>query len=124
MPAEMPREMRGPDAPREMRRSSGFIPADWKLQPEDPNFAGRRYMAPDGSAWVHRWTAQGLAAAVGELSLQGAVSEIEVELRKRDLKVAGVICVGARHGNHWRHLGGGRAAPYECGVSIRLEKAH
>ena len=54
MPREMrspdTREMRGLDMPRAERRDSGFIPADWKLQPEDPNFSGRRYMAPDGSA--------------------------------------------------------------------------
>ena len=54
---DMPREMRGLDMPREMRRSSGFIPADWKLQPEDPNFSGRRYMAPDGSAWLALYSA-------------------------------------------------------------------
>jgi hypothetical protein len=47
------------------------------------------------------------------------VSEIEVELRKRDLKVAEVICVAARHGNQWKHLGGGRAAPYECTIGDR-----
>ena len=54
---DMPREMRGFDMPREMRRSSGFIPADWKLQPEDPSFSGRRYMAPDGSAWLALYSA-------------------------------------------------------------------
>jgi hypothetical protein len=47
------------------------------------------------------------------------VSEIEVELRKRDLKAADVICVAARHGNQWKHLGGGRAAPYECTIGDR-----
>ena len=52
-----PREMRGLDMPREMRRSSSFIPADWKLQPDDPNFSGRRYMAPDGSAWLALYSA-------------------------------------------------------------------
>ena len=39
---DMPRRCAGLDMPREMRRSSSFIPADWKLQPEDPNFSGRR----------------------------------------------------------------------------------
>ena len=64
---EMPREMRGPDMPRGERRDSGFIPADWKLQAEDPNFSGRRYMAPDGSAWLGR---PGLAASsLAELPL-------------------------------------------------------
>ncbi len=60
--------------------------------------------------------AEVLAAVKGEPKL---VSEIEVELRKRDLKVVDVICVAARHGNQWRHLGGGRAAPYECTIGDR-----
>ncbi len=52
------------------------------------------------------------------------VAEIEAELTTAGLKVADVICIGARHGNHWKHLGGGRAAPYECGIGkreIRIE---
>ena len=47
------------------------------------------------------------------------VSQIEVELRKRDLKVPGIVCIAARHGNQWRQLGGGRAAPYECRIGDR-----
>ncbi len=46
-------------------------------------------------------------------------SEIEVELRKRDLEVPEIVCVAARHGNQWKHLGGGRAAPYECRIGDR-----
>jgi hypothetical protein len=61
MPMEMPREMRGLDGPRDLRRNMGrgdsFIPAGWTLQPEDPNFSGRRYMAPDGSAWLALYSA-------------------------------------------------------------------
>ena len=52
------------------------------------------------------------------------VSQIEVELRKRDLKVPSIACIAARHGNQWRLLGGGRAAPYECRIgdrSVRIE---
>ena len=76
------------------------------------------------------WTAP--ARAPGSLGLDevlGAVSaapelvrQIEVELRKRDLKIGDVICVAARHGNHWKHLGGGRAAPYECSIGDRVLK--
>jgi hypothetical protein len=47
------------------------------------------------------------------------VSQIEVELRKRDLKVPGIVCIAARHGNQWRLLAGGRAAPYECRIGDR-----
>ena len=42
---------------RDMRRGDAFIPAGWTLQPEDPNFSGRRYMAPDGSAWLALYSA-------------------------------------------------------------------
>ena len=47
------------------------------------------------------------------------VSEIEVELRKRDLKAADVTCIGVRHGNQWNFLSGGRAAPYDCTIGGR-----
>ena len=29
-----------------------FVPRDWQLMPPDPNWQGRRYMAPDGNAWL------------------------------------------------------------------------
>lgn len=29
-----------------------LIPPDWQLVPPDPNWQGRRYMAPDGNAWL------------------------------------------------------------------------
>ena len=47
------------------------------------------------------------------------VSQIEVELRKRDLKVPEIVCIAARHGNQWRLLDGGRAAPYACTIGDR-----
>ena len=47
------------------------------------------------------------------------VSQIEVELRKRDLKVPEIVCIANRHGNQWRLLDGGRAAPYECSIGDR-----
>lgn len=47
------------------------------------------------------------------------VAEIKAELDKNSLKVADVICTAARHGNHWKYLGGGRAAPYECDIGKR-----
>src|ERR1044072_6669568 len=55
MPMEMPRDLSRREMRRHMRemgRSDTFIPAGWTLQPEDPNFAGRRHMAPDASAWL------------------------------------------------------------------------
>jgi hypothetical protein len=44
------------------------------------------------------------------------IGQIEVEVRRRDLKIAGMVCMAASHGNEWRLLGGGRAAPYECRI--------
>jgi hypothetical protein len=29
-----------------------FPPADWQLQPPDPNWKGRRYVSPTGDAWL------------------------------------------------------------------------
>jgi hypothetical protein len=58
-------------------------------------------------------------------AVQGApqlVSEIDVALRKSDLKVGDVVCIAARHGNQWKFLGGGRAAPYECRIADRMLK--
>lgn len=47
------------------------------------------------------------------------VAEIRIELDKNNLKPGDVVCGGARHGNHWKYLGGGRAAPYECEIGKR-----
>lgn len=47
------------------------------------------------------------------------VAEIKAELDKNNLKATDVICDGARFGNHWKFLGGGRTAPYECEIGKR-----
>lgn len=47
------------------------------------------------------------------------VQEIMAELVKNRLKPADVSCLGARHGNQWKYLGGGRAAPYSCDIGQR-----
>lgn len=47
------------------------------------------------------------------------VAEIQAELSRNSLKPSDVICSGARHGNQWTYLGGGRAAPYECEIGKR-----
>ena len=111
-----PREMRGLDMPREMRRSSSFIPADWKLQPDDPNFSGRRYMAPDGSAWLALYSApadkvnvavhlKNVAFADGEeiTYLRGARDGLAVSGLKGDrvyYRKAALSCGGTL----WRHI--------------------
>jgi hypothetical protein len=50
------------------------------------------------------------------------VAEIQAELNKDNLKAENLTCLGARHGNHWTYLGGGRAAPYECEIGPRTLK--
>jgi hypothetical protein len=47
------------------------------------------------------------------------VAEIQAELDKNNLKAPAITCIAARHGNQWKYLGGGRAAPYECEVGQR-----
>ena len=47
------------------------------------------------------------------------VTEIEAELRKRDMKVGQFICIAEPHGNHWRHLAGRGTSPYECEIGKR-----
>jgi hypothetical protein len=52
------------------------------------------------------------------------VAEIRAGLDSNHLKPGHVTCIGARHGNHWKYLGGGRAAPYQCEIgrrSLRIE---
>ena len=47
------------------------------------------------------------------------VVEIQAELAKDNLKPQDVTCMGARHGNQWTYLGGGRTAPYQCAIGKR-----
>ncbi|HLX15619.1 MAG TPA: hypothetical protein VKS24_10480 [Bradyrhizobium sp.] len=47
------------------------------------------------------------------------VAEIQAELDRNGLKASAVTCIAARHGNHWKYLGGGRAAPYHCKIGKR-----
>ena len=47
------------------------------------------------------------------------VAEIQAELGHNNLKADNLTCIGARHGNHWKYLGGGRAAPYQCDIGRR-----
>jgi hypothetical protein len=46
-------------------------------------------------------------------------AEIQAEVAKNNLRPADVTCLGARHGNQWTWLGGGRAAPYNCEIGQR-----
>lgn len=46
--------------------------------------------------------------------------QIDVELRKNDLKPGDVACVGRQLGDQWKFLGGGQTAPYQCQFGERL----
>jgi len=47
------------------------------------------------------------------------VAEIADELDKNGFIAENVFCLGARHGRHWKYLGGMRAAPYYCKIGNR-----
>lgn len=40
--------------------------------------------------------------------------QVDVELRRNDLKPGDVACLAARLGDQWKLLSGGQAAPYQC----------
>ena len=44
-----------------------FVPRDWQLMPPDPNWQGRRYMAPDGDAWLAFYATNAANDASGAL---------------------------------------------------------
>lgn len=73
--------------------------------------------AISASAQVSLGLAEVLEVVKGDPEL---VRQIEVELRKQDLKAPGIMCLAAQHGSEWRLLAGGRAAPYECRIGERL----
>jgi hypothetical protein len=99
------------------------------------SFVGRRWVKPTALALTGFIAlAASLAWADGTLGLDEVLAvvekapklttEIQAELNKNNLKSENVTCIGARHGSHWTYLGGGRAAPYECGIgprSLRIE---
>jgi serine/threonine-protein kinase len=132
---DMPREMRGYDAPREARGSSSFIPADWKLQPADPNFSGRRYMAPDGSAWLALYSApvdkdkvaahlKDVAFADGEevTTIRGAHDWLAVSGTKGDrvyYRKAALACGGTT----WRHIAFEYPAEQKAALDRLVERA-
>jgi len=37
---------------RENARPADMVPPNWQLQPPDPNWKGKRFLSPDGSAWL------------------------------------------------------------------------
>jgi len=78
--------------------------------------AGLTLLAAPASADGTMGLGEVLAAVAKSPNL---VAEIQTELDKNNVKAADVTCLGARHGNHWKYLGGGRAAPYHCEIGKR-----
>jgi len=134
-PRETPRDMRGLDMPRGPSRNSSFIPADWKLQAEDPNFSGRRYMAPDGSAWLALYSApadkesaavhlKNVAFADGEeiTYIRGARDWLAVSGLKGDrvyYRKATLACGGTS----WRHIAFEYPAQQKAALDRVVERA-
>ena len=92
-----------------------LIPRDWQLQPPDPNWQGRRYLAPDGSAWLALYSSnaandaaqrfKAVAFADGEevTYLRGERDRLTVSGFKGDrifYRKVMLVCGGTQ----WRHI--------------------
>ena len=122
--ADMARGMRG-----RIEQPAQFVPRDWQLQPPDPNWQGRRYVAPDGSAWLALYSAnatndaatrfKAVAFADGEevTYLRGERDRLTVSGFKGDRifyrKVA-LTCGGTQ----WRHI----ALEYPAEAKTRFDR--
>src|SRR5262245_43074097 len=56
---------------RRSRRDSrdsraGFVPPTWQLQPPDPNWHGKRFVSPDGSAWLATYASAAEKEAIAD----------------------------------------------------------
>jgi serine/threonine-protein kinase len=101
--------------PRGRAEASQFVPRDWQLQPADPNWQGRRYVAPEGNAWVALYSAnaandasarfKAVAFADGEevTYLRGERDRLTVSGRKGDRIFYRKVML-ACSGTQWRHV--------------------
>ena len=107
--AELARGMRG------RADTASFVPRDWQLQPPDPNWQGRRYVAPDGSAWLALYSGnatndatarfKAVAFADGEevTYLRGERDRLTVSGHKGDRIFYRKVML-ACDGTTWRHI--------------------
>jgi serine/threonine-protein kinase len=121
--AEMARGMRG------RADTAQFVPRDWQLQPPDPNWQGRRYVAPDGSAWLALYSAnatndatarfKAVAFADGEevTYLRGERDRLTVSGLKGDRIFYRKVAL-ACGGTQWRHI----ALEYPAEAKIRFDR--
>ena len=121
--ADMARGMRG------SADTAQFVPRDWQLQPPDPNWQGRRYLAPDGSAWLALYSAsatndatarfKAVAFADGEevTYLRGERDRLTVSGLKGDRIFYRKVAL-ACGGTQWRHI----ALEYPAEAKARFDR--
>jgi serine/threonine-protein kinase len=92
-----------------------LVPRDWQLQPPDPNWQGRRYVAPDGGAWLALYSGKAtndatarfkaVAFADGEevTYLRGERDRLTVSGHKGDRIFYRKVML-ACDGTTWRHV--------------------
>ena len=111
-------------------RAADLIPRGWQLQPAETNWRGRRYLSPDGSAWLALYVSaadkeptqkhlQAVAFAEGEevTYLRGERNWIVVSGLKDD-RIFYRKAVLACGGTVWRHL----ALQYPTSVKTMLDQ--
>jgi hypothetical protein len=95
---------------------TGLVPADWKLEPLDPNWKGARFTSPDGQSWLAFYATPADRGSL-ELHLREIISvkgeDITYLQRKRDwVAVSGFRgdrifyrkVTLACSGTSWRHI--------------------
>ena len=122
--ADMARGMRG-----RIESPAQFVPREWQLQPPDPNWQGRRYVAPDGSAWLALYSAnatndaaarfKAVAFADGEevTYLRGERDRLTVSGLKGDRIFYRKVAL-ACGGTQWRHI----ALEYPAQAKTRFDR--
>jgi len=105
----------GEDRPAPSAGIAALIPHDWQLQPASPAWQGRRYVSPDGSAWIAFYAtsaandaaARFKAVAFGDgeelIFISGARDRLTVSGLKGDAmfyRKVMLACGGAA----WRHV--------------------
>ncbi len=122
--AEMARGVRG-----RIEQPAQFVPRGWQLQPPDPNWQGRRYLAPDGSAWLALYASnaandaaarfKAVAFADGEevTYLRGERDRLTVSGFKGDRIFYRKVAL-ACGGTQWRHI----ALEYPAEAKTRFDR--
>ena len=101
--------------PRGRIEISQIVPRDWQLQPPDPNWQGRRYVAPDGNAWLALYSTNAANDAAARFKAVAFVDGEEVTYLRGErerLTVSGLKddrifyrkVMLACGGTQWRHV--------------------